>query len=53
MRHSYRTYIPPKPHSYRTQIFDHLGFVAGMFEELDIMQESLIKRRSKTRKCVL
>src|SRR5262249_51555254 len=34
MRHSYRPDIPPKPQSYRTQILDHLGLVAGMFEEL-------------------
>jgi transposase len=36
MRHSYRPDIPPKPQSYRTQIFDHLGLVAGMFEALGI-----------------
>ena len=38
MRHSYRPDIPPKPQSYRTQIFDHLGLVAGMFEELGITE---------------
>ena len=38
MRHSYRPDIPPKPHSYRTQILDHLGLVAGMFEELGITE---------------
>jgi Domain of unknown function (DUF4277) len=38
MRHSYRPVIPPKPHSYRTQVFDHLGLVAGMFEELGITE---------------
>ena len=38
MRHSYRPDIPPKPHSYRTQVFDHLGLVAGMFEELGITE---------------
>src|SRR5262247_754756 len=36
MRHSYRPAIPPPPHSYRTQVLDHLGLVAGMFEELGI-----------------
>ena len=34
MRHSYRPDIPPKPQPYRTQVLDHLGLVAGMFEEL-------------------
>ncbi len=34
MRHSYRPTIPPKPQLYRTQVLDHLGLVAGMFEEL-------------------
>ena len=34
MRHSYRPAIPPKPQPYRTQVFDHLGLVAGMFAEL-------------------
>ena len=38
MRHSYRPVIPPKPHSYRTQVLDHLGLVAGMFEELGITE---------------
>jgi transposase len=38
MRHSYRPDIPPKPHSYRTQVLDHLGLVAGMFEELGITE---------------
>ena len=36
MRHSYRPDIPPKPQPYRTQVLDHLGLVAGMFEELGI-----------------
>jgi transposase len=36
MRHSYRPAIPPQPHSYRPQVFDHLGLVAGMFEALGI-----------------
>jgi transposase len=36
MRHSYRPDIPSQPHPYRTQVFDHLGLVAGMFEELGI-----------------
>jgi transposase len=36
MRQSYRPDIPPQPHPYRTQILDHLGLVAGMFEELGI-----------------
>ena len=26
------------PHTYRSQIFDHLGLVAGMFEELGITE---------------
>jgi transposase len=38
MRHSYRPHIPPKPQPYRTQILDHLGLVAGMFEELGITE---------------
>jgi hypothetical protein len=36
MRHSYRPDIPSQPHPYRTQVLDHLGLVAGMFEELGI-----------------
>jgi transposase len=36
MRPSYRPESPPQPPSYRTQILDHLGLVAGMFEELGI-----------------
>ena len=36
MRPSYRPDIPPKPQPYRTQVLDHLGLVAGMFEELGI-----------------
>jgi transposase len=36
MRHSYRPAIPPPPQPYRTQVLDHLGLVAGMFEELGI-----------------
>jgi hypothetical protein len=38
MRHSYRPAIPPKPQPSRTQVFDHLGLVAGMFEELGITE---------------
>src|SRR5919201_852853 len=38
MRHSYRPDIPPQPQSYRTQVLDHLGLVAGMFEELGITE---------------
>jgi len=38
MRHSYRPVIPPKPPAYRTQVFDHLGLVAGMFDELGITE---------------
>ena len=38
MRHPYRPDISPKPQSYRTQILDHLGLVAGMFEELGITE---------------
>jgi transposase len=30
--------IPPSPKSYRTQVLDHLGLVAGMFEELGITE---------------
>ena len=36
MRPSYRPDIPPQPQPYRTQILDHLGLVAGMFDELGI-----------------
>jgi transposase len=36
MRQSYRPDIPAQPHPYRTQLLDHLGLVAGMFEELGI-----------------
>ena len=38
MRHSYRPAIPPRPQPYRTQVLDHLGLVAGMFEELGITE---------------
>lgn len=38
MRHSYRPDIPPQPQPYRTQVLDHLGLVAGMFEELAITE---------------
>ena len=38
MRHSYRPDIPSPPQPYRTQVLDHLGLVAGMFEELDITE---------------
>jgi transposase len=38
MRPSYRPYIPPKPQPYRTQVLDHLGLVAGMFDELGITE---------------
>jgi transposase len=38
MRLSYRPELPPEPHSYRTQVLDHLGLVAGMFEELGITE---------------
>ena len=38
MRHSYRPAIPSQPQSYRTQVLDHLGLVAGMFEELGITE---------------
>jgi transposase len=38
MRPSYRPDIPPKPQPYRTLILDHLGLVAGMFEELGITE---------------
>ena len=36
MRHSYRPAIPPKPPPYRTQVLDHLGLVAGLFEDLGL-----------------
>ena len=36
MRPSYRPVIPPPPPPYRTQTLDHLGLVAGMFDELGI-----------------
>jgi transposase len=38
MRPSYRPDVPPQPPSYRTQVLDHLGLVAGMFEELGITE---------------
>jgi transposase len=38
MRHSYHPAIPPQPQPYRTQVLDHLGLVAGMFEELGITE---------------
>ena len=38
MRHSYRPAVPPQPQPYRTQVLDHLGLVAGMFEELGITE---------------
>ena len=41
MRHSYRPVIPSKPQPYRTQILDHLGLVAGMFDELGITEQNL------------
>ena len=36
MRPSYRPDIPSQPQPYCTQILDHLGLVAGMFDELGI-----------------
>jgi transposase len=45
MRHSYRPAIPPQPQPYRTQVLDHLGLVAGMFEELGITE--VIDRATK------
>src|SRR5262247_4422639 len=36
MQHSYRPALLPKPPLYRTQIIDHLGLVAGMFDGLGI-----------------
>jgi transposase len=36
MRYSYRPDVLPKPPLYRTQVLDHLGLVAGMFDELGI-----------------
>jgi transposase len=45
MRPSYRPAIPPKPQQYRTQVLDHLGLVAGMFEELGITE--VIERATK------
>jgi transposase len=38
MRHAYRPDIPPKPRPYRTLVIDHLGLVAGMFEDLGITE---------------
>ena len=38
MRHSYRPDIPSPPQPYRTQVLDHLGLVAGMFDELGIAE---------------
>ncbi len=38
MRHSSRPTIPPQPQPYRTQVLDHLGLVARMFEELGITE---------------
>ena len=38
MRPSSRPAIPPPPPAYRTQVFDHLGLVAGMFAELGITE---------------
>ncbi len=37
-RPAYRPDMPPKPQPYRTQVFDHLGLVAGMCEELGITE---------------
>ena len=45
MRHSYRPAIPPPPQPYRPQVLDHLGLVAGMFEELGITE--VIDRATK------
>jgi transposase len=45
MRPSYRPALPPKPQPYRTQVLDHLGLVAGMFEELGITE--VIDRATK------
>ena len=38
MRPSYRPELPSQPQSYRTQVLEHLGLVAGMFEELGIAE---------------
>jgi transposase len=38
MRHSYRPDLPSPPQPYRTQVLDHLGLVAGRFEELGITE---------------
>ena len=43
MRPSYRPAISPKPQQYRTQILDHLGLVAGMFEELGITEAVVLR----------
>ena len=45
MRPSYRPDIPPTPQQYRPQVLDHLGLVAGMFEELGITE--VIDRATK------
>ena len=38
MRPSSRPDVPLQPQSYRTQVLDHLGLIAGMFEELGITE---------------
>ena len=38
MRPSYCPESLPQPQSYRTQSLEHLGLVAGMFEELGIAE---------------
>src|ERR671923_1590289 len=45
MRHSSAPDIPPPPQPYRPQVLDHLGLVAGMFEELGITE--VIDRATK------
>ena len=52
MRPSYRPDIPPKPQPYRTQVLDHLGLVAGMFEELG-STDVIDMQRSKPLQCAL
>src|SRR4029453_8020367 len=51
MRHAYRPAIPPPPPPYRTQVLDHLGLVAGMFDELGIAEviEKAIQQNAEMR----
>ena len=49
MRHSYRPDLPSQPQPYRTQVLDHLGLVAGMFEpEFEEPRHTSASARQKT-----